>query len=268
MKYSRCLLLAGGASATVLLVLAALAWPWGQVEARIACDQTGSAESQINMLILGDSWANGLLDKGMIAVADSRKLSIKVCKIGYAGLIASRIGESVRRDGSVAKIVAGEFGGRLDVLIIVNGVNDAGRHVGAGNYARANADLVAMVQPQRRSFILELPHFSQDGASTVLAGYLLRRMRSCVFDGCRWEVEKEYRQQMVKLRGPSEILSFDRFVVCHAISPRDYANATHLRRDRLVDLGRYIGAQVMQRIVGPAPGDSGGCGLMVPAPAE
>lgn len=221
------------AAGFIAACFAVLTWPWITVEPVTTC-QPEHGVSSPSVLVIGDSWAtHSAIGRGMINAARRNGGDIRVCQIGFSGYSAPRI-------ASALKAEMPSVGQAPDILVVIDGVNDAGGHYGASRYVEANHQITSLFPSSTRSFILAVPRYSDRAIHRSLGSLVIHRVRSCLTDFCRWDSRTLYRSALKRRPGRSSIIPFDGFIPEYEGHEDSYADGIHLTNSEYFALGEYL----------------------------
>lgn len=176
------------------------------------------------VLIYGDSWARfRRLDKG---VRDAlAHLNPRIVSSGRAGRSAAEL----LADWPTAGLPALDY--QLAILMV--GINDVVRHLGARQYADA-ALALAQTIPARRVLVVEAPRVTGD--ASWLPGRIKHQLYRLVFeDGS--DTVTTYRAALTGV----EILPVDGF-------PMAFKDGVHLTDEGYAGFGAYLGERIRERL--------------------
>jgi hypothetical protein len=216
----------------------------------IYCATVQGGPETYRVLVVGESWASDGKLLPDLPEAVSKRLDgrgVEACSVGFNGR-SSRLLYSEIQDKFPKTKLYSLFDGRTpDKVVIMNGVNDAIQHVGAGAYVEFTRKLVDYFADAGDVEVISIPRVNERWFKPPnLFSRMKRNVLRCVYDGCVFQINDVYRVALWRDHPEMHILEFDNFIDRFEGHEEYYKlDGVHLTDEYLHKYGRFIGTSMI-----------------------
>ncbi|PWU66587.1 SGNH/GDSL hydrolase family protein [Gracilibacillus dipsosauri] len=202
-------------------------------------------DNEINIAVVGDSWvANEKLDQYIKSELEKSNIDSEIISYGYPGRKTKDIYQKITSEPAIKKV---------DLMVIVAGVNDSAGHIGKDFYSHHMKNIVTFANINSiYPFVLELPEFSIETNANRFLSQVKHTIYRYLFDKGKLDNINEYRSELETTLSNSDLLysiiPFGNIIDDYSSSKDLYIDPWHLNDKGNETLGTYIGQFIAKQL--------------------